>query len=201
MFIESIYQNKRGILFLVLIIILSSFISANENSGGYLDVESPPQEEKSSESTKNQCEQLGGACKCACDKVTEFGGYGKIGCASFGCGMLGLSSKQCCKLKPEPKPPEKEKPPPTEDDCELKLRCSKDSCRASMSSEEIEKELQRFNSPAEGLGQFIYDKGREYGIDPVFAYAWFRKETGLGGNDGAVTARRAKSMGNIIKLT
>ena len=58
----------------------------------------------------------------------------------------------------------------------------------------INRVLAANNSPAQGTGQAMYDYGVQYGIDPVYALAFFRHESSFGKN-GIATAN--KSLGNI----
>src|SRR2546421_7036354 len=53
--------------------------------------------------------------------------------------------------------------------------------------------LAAYHSPAAGLGQQLYDLGITYGIDPVYALAFFMHE-GLFGTTGE--ARKTLSLGN-----
>lgn len=82
-----------------------------------------------------------------------------------------------------------------EGECGLKLSCPIDLCTPSITGEEIDKVLKKHKSPAEGTGEFMYDKGVEYGIDPVFALAWFAQESTYGKAGKAV---KTKSIGNIV---
>ncbi len=54
--------------------------------------------------------------------------------------------------------------------------------------------LASYNSPATGLGQFIYDMGVKYGVDPIFCVAFFVHES-TAGTQGVATV--TKSVGNI----
>jgi hypothetical protein len=58
----------------------------------------------------------------------------------------------------------------------------------------IEQVLAHSHSPALGKGQALYDLGVEYGIDPVFALAFFGHESTFG---TAGEARRTLSLGNL----
>ena len=58
----------------------------------------------------------------------------------------------------------------------------------------INKVLASYNSPAAGKGQALYDYGVKYGIDPVFALAFFMHES-LFGTTGV--ARTTLSLGNL----
>ncbi len=58
----------------------------------------------------------------------------------------------------------------------------------------INQVLDSYHSPAAGKGQALYDPGVKYGIDPVFALAFFMHESTLG-TRGEATA--TLSLGNI----
>ena len=58
----------------------------------------------------------------------------------------------------------------------------------------INKVLAARNSPAAGKGQALYDLGVQYGIDPVFALAFFQYESGFGTAGMATTTL---SLGNL----
>jgi len=58
----------------------------------------------------------------------------------------------------------------------------------------INRVLASYNSPAAGKGQALYDLGVQYGIDPVFALAFFMHES-LFGTTGE--ARATLSLGNL----
>jgi hypothetical protein len=58
----------------------------------------------------------------------------------------------------------------------------------------INQVLASYNSPAAGKGQALYDLGVKYGIDPVFALAFFMHES-LFGTTGE--ARATLSLGNL----
>jgi len=58
----------------------------------------------------------------------------------------------------------------------------------------INRVLASYNSPAAGLGQQMYDLGVKYGIDPVYALAFFMHES-LFGTTGE--ARATLSLGNL----
>ena len=64
----------------------------------------------------------------------------------------------------------------------------------SISVRQIEAVLQQYGSPAVGLGQKLFDLGVKYGIDPVYALAFFVHESGCGTRG---VARFTKSLGNI----
>ncbi len=67
---------------------------------------------------------------------------------------------------------------------------------------QIEAVLAKYNSPAQGHGQEIYDLGKKYGINPAICLAFFIHESGAGSNpawagrkpDGTYT----HNIGNII---
>jgi hypothetical protein len=58
----------------------------------------------------------------------------------------------------------------------------------------INKVLAAANSPAAGKGQSLYDLGVQYGIDPVFALAFFQHESDFG---TAGEATKTLSLGNL----
>jgi len=58
----------------------------------------------------------------------------------------------------------------------------------------INRVLASYNSPAAGKGQALYDYGVEYGIDPVFALAFFLHESEFGTTG---VARITLSLGNL----
>jgi hypothetical protein len=64
----------------------------------------------------------------------------------------------------------------------------------SISVAQIESVLQKYGSPAAGLGQNLYDLGVRYGIDPAYALAFFVHESGCGTQG---VARTTHSLGNI----
>lgn len=64
-----------------------------------------------------------------------------------------------------------------------------------LSAAQINAILAANHSPARGLGQTFYDKGREYGIDPAIALAFFKQESSFG---TAGVAVRTHSIGNIM---
>lgn len=66
--------------------------------------------------------------------------------------------------------------------------------RPTVSVELIKKVLQVYRSPAMDEGQVLYDGGVKYGIDPVYALAFFQHESGFGRQGIAVTTH---SLGNI----
>jgi len=57
----------------------------------------------------------------------------------------------------------------------------------------INQVLSVYHSPAEGLGQALYDDGIESGIDSVYALAFFRHESSFGTTDEAM---KTLSLGN-----
>jgi hypothetical protein len=63
-----------------------------------------------------------------------------------------------------------------------------------ISADEINRILDKKNSPARGTGNLFVRLGKEYGIDPVIALAFFRQESQFGTEGIAV---HTKSMGNI----
>lgn len=65
----------------------------------------------------------------------------------------------------------------------------------SVTPQQIDEVLASYGSPATGTGQYFYDKGLEWGIDPAFALAFFIKESSAGTAGAAV---ENKSIGNII---
>jgi len=64
----------------------------------------------------------------------------------------------------------------------------------SVSVAQIEAVLNKYGSPAVGLGQALYDLGVRYGIDPAYALAFFVHESGCGTRG---VARFTHSLGNI----
>lgn len=58
----------------------------------------------------------------------------------------------------------------------------------------IDHVLNRAHSPAQGIGTVMYKQGVEYGIDPVYALAFFHHESSFG---LAGVARSTHSIGNI----
>ncbi len=65
--------------------------------------------------------------------------------------------------------------------------------KPTVSAALINRVLATYHSPAAGLGQQLYDLGMKYGIDPVYALAFFMHES-LFGTTGE--ARRTLSLGN-----
>jgi hypothetical protein len=66
--------------------------------------------------------------------------------------------------------------------------------KPTISASFINQVLASFNSPAAGKGQALYDLGVKYGIDPVYALAFFMHES-LFGTTGE--ARATLSLGNL----
>ena len=66
--------------------------------------------------------------------------------------------------------------------------------KPTISADFINQVLASYNSPAAGKGQALYDLGVQYGIDPVFALAFFMHES-LFGTTGE--ARATLSLGNL----
>src|SRR5215831_7183851 len=66
--------------------------------------------------------------------------------------------------------------------------------KPTISANFINQVLASYNSPASGKGQTIYDLGVKYGIDPVYALAFFMHES-LFGTTGE--ARATLSLGNL----
>jgi hypothetical protein len=64
----------------------------------------------------------------------------------------------------------------------------------SISAEFIDRVLTAYGSPAAGTGQALYDFGVQYGIDPVYALAFFLHEDSFG-ETGIGAANH--SLGNI----
>lgn len=72
----------------------------------------------------------------------------------------------------------------------------------TISAEQIDAILRTHNSPAQGTGQIWIEAGLQYGIDPIYALAFFMHESGYGTNpewaglkpDGTTT----HNVGNII---
>ena len=64
----------------------------------------------------------------------------------------------------------------------------------SVSADFINQVLAAYHSPATGKGQALYDLGVQYGIDPVFALAFFMHESSFGTKGEAVTSL---SLGNL----
>src|SRR5690242_3083368 len=58
----------------------------------------------------------------------------------------------------------------------------------------INRVLSTYSSPAAGTGQAVFDLGQKYGIDPVFAMAFFEHESSFGTTG---VARVTRSPGNI----
>jgi hypothetical protein len=66
--------------------------------------------------------------------------------------------------------------------------------KPTINADFINRVLANYNSPAAGKGQALYDLGVQYGIDPVFALAFFMHES-LFGTTGE--ARATLSLGNL----
>lgn len=64
----------------------------------------------------------------------------------------------------------------------------------SVSADFINRVLTRYHSPAVGEGQAVYDDGVKYGIDPVFALAFFMHESSFGSTGEASSSL---SIGNL----
>ncbi len=70
--------------------------------------------------------------------------------------------------------------------------------KPSVSAEFINRVLALYDSPAAGKGQALYDDGVKYGIDPVYALAFFMHESRYG-TTGVATVTH--SLGNIRATT
>ena len=70
--------------------------------------------------------------------------------------------------------------------------------KPSISVEFINRVLALYDSPATGKGQALYDDGVKYGIDPVYALAFFMHESRFG-TTGVATVTH--SLGNIRATT
>lgn len=66
--------------------------------------------------------------------------------------------------------------------------------KPSVSADFINQVLDYYHSPAAGKGQALYDDGVKYGIDPVYALAFFMQESSFG-TQGVATMTH--SLGNI----
>jgi hypothetical protein len=66
--------------------------------------------------------------------------------------------------------------------------------KPTVSADFINRVLDSYHSPAAGKGQVLYDLGMKYGVDPVFALAFFQHESTFG-NYGE--ARSSLSLGNL----
>ncbi len=66
--------------------------------------------------------------------------------------------------------------------------------KSTISANFINRVLASFHSPAQGKGQALYNYGKKYGIDPVYALAFFMHESTFG-RYGMATV--TKSLGNI----
>ncbi len=64
----------------------------------------------------------------------------------------------------------------------------------TISADFINQVLDFYGSPASGKGQALYDFGRQYDIDPVYALAFFMHESSFGSTG---VARVTLSLGNI----
>ena len=64
----------------------------------------------------------------------------------------------------------------------------------SISVDFINQVLSTYHSPAAGKGQFLYDLGVQYGIDPAFALAFFMHESSFGTQGEAA---KSLSLGNL----
>ena len=64
----------------------------------------------------------------------------------------------------------------------------------TLSVDTINKILAAYNSPAAGKGQALYDLGKQYGIDPAFALAFFMHESTFGTRGEATSSL---SLGNL----
>jgi hypothetical protein len=70
--------------------------------------------------------------------------------------------------------------------------------KPSINAEFINRVLALYDSPAAGKGQALYDDGVKYGIDPVYALAFFMHESRFG-TTGVATVTH--SLGNIRATT
>lgn len=66
--------------------------------------------------------------------------------------------------------------------------------KPSVSADFINQVLNNYHSPAAGKGRVLYDDGVKYGIDPVYALAFFMQESSFG-TQGVATVTH--SLGNI----
>lgn len=64
----------------------------------------------------------------------------------------------------------------------------------TVSADFINRVLVRYHSPAVGEGQVVYDGGVKYGVDPVYALAFFMHESSFGTTG---EARDSLSIGNL----
>ena len=64
----------------------------------------------------------------------------------------------------------------------------------SLTANFINQVLSYYHSPAAGKGQALYSLGKQYGIDPAFALAFFLHESSFGTQG---EARKSLSLGNI----
>lgn len=67
-------------------------------------------------------------------------------------------------------------------------------CAPTISADFIDRVLAAYHSPVSGHGQYIYDGGVRYGIDPAYALAFFMHESTFG---TAGEARASLSIGNL----
>ncbi|MGH2505802.1 MAG: hypothetical protein ACRDHZ_00045 [Ktedonobacteraceae bacterium] len=65
--------------------------------------------------------------------------------------------------------------------------------KPTISAHLINQVLAHYNSPAQGTGQAMYDLGKQAGVDPVYALAFFLHESGFGTTG---EARTTYSLGN-----
>jgi hypothetical protein len=66
--------------------------------------------------------------------------------------------------------------------------------KPTITIDKIEQVLNQYNSPAKGVGKYMYDTGLKYGINPAVALAFFVHESSAG---TAGKAKTTKSIGNI----
>jgi len=66
--------------------------------------------------------------------------------------------------------------------------------KPTISIDKINEVLASYNSPTAGMGKDMYNLGVKYGIDPVYALAFFMHESGFGTTG---EARVTKSLGNL----
>src|SRR6266480_6413773 len=65
--------------------------------------------------------------------------------------------------------------------------------KPTISADFINRVLAHYHSPAAGKGQALYDDGVKYGIDPVYALAFFMHESSFGTTG---EARKTLALGN-----
>jgi len=65
----------------------------------------------------------------------------------------------------------------------------------SITAQQIDNILQKYNSPATGSGKDFVELGQQYGIDPAYALAFFIHESSAGTTGVAV---QTKNIGNIV---